>query len=96
MPIKRTFAEKEAEIQGVVVKVNNDIMGKNWVHIQDGTSDNNNFDLTITTQDRVNKGDEVTFKGKIILNKDFGAGYSYDVIMTDATLVSSKAANASL
>ncbi len=93
---KANFSEKEAEIRGVVVKVNNDIMGKNWVHIQDGTSDNNNFDLTITTQDRVNKGDEVTFKGKIILDKDYGAGYSYDVIMTDAALVSSKAGNASL
>ncbi len=88
---KAGYAEKETEIRGVVVKVNNDIMGKNWVHIQDGTSDNSNFDLTITTQARVNKGDEVTFKGKIILDKDYGAGYTYDVILTDAALVNSKA-----
>lgn len=90
---KANYSGKEAEIRGVVVKVNNEIMGKNWVHIQDGTSDNNNFDLTITTQDKVNKGDEVTFKGKINLNQDYGAGYSYDVIMTDAALVNSKTGN---
>ena len=89
---KANFSGKETEIRGIVVKVNNDIMGKNWVHIQDGTSDNNSFDLTITTQARVNKGDEVTFKGKVALDEDYGAGYTYDVIMTDAALENSKAA----
>ena len=88
---KDEYANKEAEIRGKVVKVNNEIMGQNWVHIQDGTSDNGNFDLTITTQAKVNVGDEVTFKGKIELDKDYTAGYFYDVIMTDATLLSSKA-----
>jgi hypothetical protein len=91
---KAGYSEKEAEIRGVVVKVNNEIMGQNWVHIQDGTSDNGNFDLTITTQAKVNVGDEVTFKGTIVLDKDFGAGYIYDVIMTDGTLLSSKSENA--
>ena len=58
-------------------------MGKNWVHLQDGTRFENKFDLTITTDVVVNKGDEVTFEGIITLNKDFGAGYSYDVLMED-------------
>ena len=89
---KSNFSGKETEIRGIVVKVNNDIMGKNWVHIQDGTNDNNSFDLTVTTQARVNKGDEVIFKGKIALDEDYGAGYTYDVIMTDAALENSKAA----
>lgn len=93
---KDEYANKETEIRGKVVKVNNEIMGQNWVHIQDGTSDSGSFDLTITTQDKVNVGDEVTFKGTILLDKDFGAGYFYEVILTDATLLSSKAANASL
>ena len=90
------YANKEAEIRGKVVKVNNEIMGQNWVHVQDGTSDNGNFDLTITTHDKVNVGDEVTFKGKIVLDKDFGAGYFYEVILTDATLLSSKSGNATM
>lgn len=42
------------------------------------------FDLTITTNEKVNVGDVITFEGKISLNKDFGAGYSYKVIMEEA------------
>ena len=81
------YLGKELEIRGVVVKVNNSVMGKNWIHIQDGTNNEGSFDLTITSQDVAEVGDEVTFKGKITLEKDFGAGYFYDVIMEDASLV---------
>lgn len=85
---KRTnFANKEIEIRGVVVKINEQVMGKNWIHIQDGSEHNGSFDLTITSTDLPKKGDEVTFKGTIILEKDFGAGYFYDVIMEGATLL---------
>lgn len=85
---KQTYAVEEFEIQGIVVKVNKQVMGRNWIHIQDGTNDNGNFDLTITSQDLVNVGDEVTFKGKLTLNKNFGSGYFYDVIMENGELVS--------
>ena len=44
----------------------------------------NNFDLTVTTNSTVNVGDVVTFEGKIVLNKDFGYGYSYKVLLEDA------------
>jgi len=84
------FSSKEFEIRGVVVKVNDQVMGKNWVHIQDGTGTGGNFDLTITTQADVEVGDEVIFKGKLTLNKDFGAGYYYNLIMEDGELVSKK------
>ena len=84
------FAAKEFEIRGIVVKVNKQVMGKNWIHIQDGTDFNGAFDLTITTQDLAEMGDEVTFKGKISVNKDFGSGYSYKVIMEDAVLINKK------
>lgn len=80
------FANKELEIRGVVVKVNKQVMGKNWIHIQDGTNHEGSFDLTITSQDLPAINDEVTFKGTLILNKDFGAGYFYDVIMEEAVL----------
>lgn len=80
------YSAKEAEIRGIVVKVNKEIMGKNWIHIQDGTDSNGKFDLTITTQDLANVNDEVSFKGKITLNKDLGSGYFYDVLMEDAVL----------
>lgn len=90
------FANKEIEIRGIVVKVTKEVMGKNWIHIQDGTTHDGSFDLTITTQDLPNKGDEATFKGTIILDKDFGAGYFYDVIMEDAKMVKSQKAAAQL
>jgi hypothetical protein len=84
------YAGEEFEIRGIVVKVNDQVMGKNWVHIQDGTANNGNYDLTITTQAVVQVGDEVIFKGKLTLDKDFGAGYKYDIIVEDAELVRKK------
>jgi hypothetical protein len=90
------FSAKEFEIRGIVVKVNKEIMGKNWIHIQDGTNYNSDFDLTITTQDLAEKGDEVVFKGKVTLNKDYGSGYSYEVIMEDGVLVNKKGVTAQL
>lgn len=83
---KDSYADKTVVIRGRVTKVNRAIMNKNWVHIQDGTGDADNFDLTITTQEEPNVGDVVTFEGKIALNQDFGSGYTYDVIMEDARL----------
>jgi len=83
----KEFEGKEFEIRGVVTKVNKEIMGKNWVHLQDGTSNEGAFDLTITTQGLPKVNDEVTFKGTLTLEKDFGAGYYYDVIMEDAEMV---------
>jgi len=56
------------------------------VHIQDGTKEGDHFDLTVTTQVYVNAGDIVTFEGVVALDKDFGAGYFYDVIMEEAEI----------
>ena len=83
-----SYADKTVLVKGQVTKVNRAIMDKNWIHLQDGTSDSGNFDLTITTTDDVKVGDIATFEGKITLNKDFGAGYSYEVIMEEARLQS--------
>jgi hypothetical protein len=81
---KEKYAGKSARIRGVVVKYNKQIMQKNWVHIQDGTDFSGKFDLAVTTLDSVEEGNKVTFTGIINLNKDFGAGYRYDVIMEEA------------
>ncbi len=83
---KTKFANKTVTIKGKVTKFNEAIMNKNWVHIQDGTEFNGNFDLTVTTQAVVKVGDTVIFKGKIALDKDFGYGYSYKVLMEDGIL----------
>ena len=78
------YANKVVRIKGQVTKVNQVIMGKNWVHLQDGTGDSGKHDLLITTQDEVALGDVVTFEGTIALNKDFGSGYSYEILIEEA------------
>lgn len=82
---RKKYAGKTVTVRGKVVKANMAIMGRNWVHIQDGSSSGDNYDLTVTTNDNVNVGDVVTFQGVIALDKDFTAGYVYDVIMEGAT-----------
>jgi predicted RNA-binding protein len=81
---KKGFEGKVIKVKGQVTKYNAGIMGKNWIHIQDGTEYNEGFDLTITTDLTATVGETVTFEGKIALDKDFGYGYSYDVIMEEA------------
>jgi hypothetical protein len=80
----QSYSNKKIKIKGKVVKVNNGIMKKNWIHIQDGTKYKDDFDLTVTTNDLVKIGDVVLIEGKIVLNKDFGYGYSYNVLLEDA------------
>lgn len=84
---KKDYSGKVIKMKGQVVKVNEEVMGKNWIHIQDGTSDGDHFDLTITTLEKVAVDDVVTFEGTIVLDKDFGYGYAYELIMEDAKLV---------
>jgi len=85
-----TYKDKTVILKGKVTKLNTQIMGRNWIHIQDGSSSNKTTDLTVTTTNEVKLGDVVTVKGKISLAKDFGAGYFYDIIMESATVTSDK------
>ncbi len=79
---------KKIAVRGKVVKFSPMIMGKNWVHLQDGTGNamKNEHDLVITTQDQVQEGDIVVVQGVLAAKKDFGAGYSYEAIIETATL----------
>lgn len=84
---KADFAGKKIRVHGEVTKFSSGIMGKNWVHFQDGTEFEGAYDLMITTQENVAVGDDVTFEGVITLDKDFGAGYFYKIIMEEAVKV---------
>ena len=84
---RSSYEGKKVKMKGQVTKINDGVMEKNWIHIQDGTNDAGNFDLTVTTLDKVKMDDVVTFEGTITLKKDFGYGYFYEVIMEDAKLV---------
>ena len=79
---------KIVRIRGKVVKVNSGIMGRNWIHIQDGTSDKGQYDLLVTTSQNAKIGDILVFEGKVAANKDFGAGYKYPVMIEGAKIIS--------
>ncbi len=81
------FNGKKILLRGKVVKVSKNIMGKNWIHLQDGTGDaaKNTHDLVVTSQDAPNVGDIVTISGTVQTNKDFGSGYMYDILVEETT-----------
>lgn len=85
---KAELAGTEITLRGKVTKYNPGIMGRNWLHVQDGTGtpDGKDFDLTVTTSGDVAVDDVVVLKGTLALDKDFGAGYRYDVILENATV----------
>ncbi len=80
---REKYAGKTIKVTGKVTKFNPKIMGKNWIHIQDGSEFKGDFDLAITSNIKVKVGDTITFEGKITLDKDFGYGYSYSILMED-------------
>jgi hypothetical protein len=83
---KKDLAGKAVVLRGKVVKFMPGIMGKNWLHVQDGTGGPGTNDLTVTVapQTVAKVGDTVLVKGIVTTNKDFGYGYKYDVILQDA------------
>ncbi len=83
---KAALKEKTVAVRGKVVKYNPGIMGKNWIHLRDGSGspEKKNNDLAITTKDSAALGDIIVVTGPIHLDRDFGAGYIYPVIIEDA------------
>lgn len=81
----KKYEGKTVQISGTCKKLNASIMGKNWIHLTDGSYDS--YDLVVTSTEMVNEGDFVTFKALVTLNKDFGAGYKYDLILEKGTIV---------
>lgn len=73
------------QLSGTCVKANPNIMDRNWIHLQDGSKDD--FDLVITSNTFVPEGSNITIRAIVVLNKDFGAGYTYDLILENGTLV---------
>lgn len=79
--------DKPVLVRGRVVKYNPGIMDRNWIHLRDGSgsaADNSN-DLLVTSRSGTKMGDIVTVKGIVRTDKEFGSGYSYKVIIEDAT-----------
>ena len=89
--VAEVFAEKDqlagqqVVVRGKVVKTRANIMGKNWVHVRDGSGSESTNDLTVTTADTPpTVGSTVVVTGQLSRNKDLGLGYKYDVLIEDA------------
>jgi len=80
-------AGREVVLRGKVVKYSPGIMGKNWVHVRDGTGEAGSNDITITTKDSAKVGDTVLVTGKLAADRDFGHGYKYALLIEDAKVV---------
>jgi hypothetical protein len=85
---KTELKDKTVTVRGKVVKSNSGIMGKNWIHVRDGSGSaaKKDDDLTVTTNGSAAVGDVVVVKGVVHVDRDFGAGYAYPVILEEATI----------
>jgi hypothetical protein len=83
---KAALTGKDVAVRGRVVKFSSAIMGKNWVHVQDGSGSAGSNDLTVSTSATAAVGDLVLVRGKLVTDRDLGAGYHYDVIIEDGTV----------
>ncbi|MCF8274416.1 MAG: hypothetical protein K9I95_11345 [Flavobacteriaceae bacterium] len=81
----KKFEGQTIQLDGVCTKINAGIMDRNWIHIKDGSKDD--YDLVITSDAFIPEGAVFTIKAVVVLNKDFGAGYKYDLILENGTIV---------
>lgn len=86
---RASLVGKTVSLRGTVVKYNEGVMGKNWIHLQDGSGDakQGTNDIAVTSLDGAARGETITIRGTVHTNKDFGAGYRYPVIVEDAKVV---------
>ncbi len=84
----RSKAGQQITVRGRVVKYNQAILGRNWIHIQDGSGGPGTNDITVTTSQSAAIGATVTIRGTLAFDKDFGAGYRYPIIIEQATVTS--------
>jgi hypothetical protein len=81
-----SLKDKPVTVRGQVVKFNPDVMGKNWLHLRDGTgsaSDGSN-DVLVVSSGTAKVGDVVLVSGTVRTDRDFGSGYRYKVLVEDA------------
>ena len=82
---QKKYEGKTVQLTGTCTKINAGIMNRNWIHLIDGSKDD--FDLVITSDAFVPEGSTITIKALVTLDKDFGAGYRYDLILENGVLI---------
>jgi len=87
---KSKLKGKQVTVRGKVVKVNNGIMKRNFLHIQDGTGKKDTNDLIITSKQTAEVGDDITVTGTVVLDTDFGFGYKYPLLVEQSKIEKNK------
>lgn len=82
----KQLSGKQVEVRGKVVKVNNGIMKRNFLHIQDGSGKQGTNDLIVTSAQTAEVDDDVTITGTVVLDTDFGFGYKYPLLVEKSTI----------
>ena len=82
----KSLAGRQILVRAKVVKFTPNIMGKNWLHLRDGSGGEGANDLVVTTKTAVKVGDVVLVRGNVSVDRDFGFGFKYSVIMEDAVV----------
>jgi len=82
---KASLAGKTVSFQGKVVKMNNGIMQRNFIHVQEQGTDSANNKLIITSKQTAVLDQVIKVSGKVTLDRDFGMGYSYPLLIEEAT-----------
>jgi uncharacterized protein YycO len=85
-----TLSGQTVSAQGKVVKVVSGIMKRNFIHIQDGTGDENSNDLIVTSKQTARIGEQVTISGVVVMNRDFGSGYFFPLLIENSSIVVKK------
>ena len=80
------LAGKQVTVTGKVVKVNNGIMKRNFLHVQDGTGGKDTNNLVVTSGQTAKVGEKVTITGTVVLDTDFGMGYKYPILVEKSSV----------
>lgn len=83
---RAALKDQKVAVRAKVVKATNGVMGKNWLHVKDGTGEGPSSDLTVASDQTAGVGDTVLVTGVVHVDRDLGAGYHYDVIVEDAKI----------
>jgi hypothetical protein len=80
---KQKLKGKTIRVRGQVTKYTGNVMGRNWLHIRDSSGAD---ELTVTTTGTAAMDTVVVIEGKLELDRDFGYGYVYPLIVEDASV----------
>lgn len=84
---RAALQDKPVTIRARVHHVNQNVMGKNWVHLRDGTGTpaEENYDLLVTSAESPEVGKVVIARGIVRTDVDLGVGHAFKVLVEGAS-----------